>query len=324
MTTRILIFSVVLLALGGLALPLAQSSDGSKSSPSKDASSPTSAKQPEALDKRLGDIEAQLKKLDKVLERLQEQPAAKTAEAGDADGYPTVAPKAPDPQVAKLKRELASLKLQMERMNETMSVIAEPPDVDKAEAPAPPPRAAPTVQKRDTGHSLKEIGFSISVLLFGCLIICLVLYFVLKHRKEWDVWSVQIVILTLIIVPGAFLITAGYGQQQITPLVGLLGTVAGYLLGQKDPQTGQRTGGVVGGIVSAVTGHPQGAPAAPQQASPQAAAAPRPAAAAVTAPAPKPAAPAAGPAPASGPAGSNGTAPASASRPAEATAPEKA
>jgi ABC-type xylose transport system permease subunit len=39
--------------------------------------------------------------------------------------------------------------------------------------------------------------------------------------------------LVLIIVAAVFLIVAGYTEQQIAPVMGLLGTIAGYLLGSR-------------------------------------------------------------------------------------------
>ncbi|QTA83229.1 Uncharacterized protein dnl_56240 [Desulfonema limicola] len=41
---------------------------------------------------------------------------------------------------------------------------------------------------------------------------------------------------TLVIVSGLFLITAGYSQEQISPMIGLLGTTAGYLLGKTETE----------------------------------------------------------------------------------------
>ncbi len=43
---------------------------------------------------------------------------------------------------------------------------------------------------------------------------------------------VKFVTITLIIISTLFLITAGYSNNQIAPAVGLLGTIAGYLLGR--------------------------------------------------------------------------------------------
>lgn len=77
-----------------------------------------------------------------------------------------------------------------------------------------------------------EIILSLSVLVFGLLILGGQLLMLLKLRQGWNVNSMRVAGLTLVITAGIFLITAGYSQEQIAPMVGLLGTIAGYLLGK--------------------------------------------------------------------------------------------
>lgn len=48
--------------------------------------------------------------------------------------------------------------------------------------------------------------------------------------------------LTLVVTAGLFLITAGYSETQIAPMMGLLGTIAGYLLGKEAADDGGRNG----------------------------------------------------------------------------------
>lgn len=71
---------------------------------------------------------------------------------------------------------------------------------------------------------------SASVLVFG-LIICLLAAFLLKQGKSAD--NVLKTLGTiLIIVASLFLVVAGYSDKQIAPVIGLLGTIVGYLLGK--------------------------------------------------------------------------------------------
>ena len=83
-----------------------------------------------------------------------------------------------------------------------------------------------------SGHTVSEICLSIGVLVFGALLMGLEVLVMLKQNKYWDAWSFKILGLTLVITAGLFLVVAGYSQNQIAPMMGLLGTVAGYLLGQ--------------------------------------------------------------------------------------------
>ena len=82
---------------------------------------------------------------------------------------------------------------------------------------------------------LDALYLSLSILVFG-LILCLVEIFVLFKKKDvcWDQSTIRVFGLTLVIVFGAFLITAGYSEYQIASMMGLLGTVAGYLLAKTD------------------------------------------------------------------------------------------
>ena len=86
---------------------------------------------------------------------------------------------------------------------------------------------------RTQGHLGIEIGLSIGVLVFGAIIMLAEICLMIKQNKYWDSWSLKILGLTLVLVSGLFLIVAGYSQDQTAPMMGLLGTVAGYLLGSE-------------------------------------------------------------------------------------------
>ncbi len=84
------------------------------------------------------------------------------------------------------------------------------------------------------GRSTTEIYLSLAVLLFGLIILGLQIGIMFKVGKGWGSNSIRITGITLVIVSGLFLITAGYTQDQIAPMIGLLGTIAGYLLGKSE------------------------------------------------------------------------------------------
>lgn len=79
--------------------------------------------------------------------------------------------------------------------------------------------------------SSQEVWLSLGVLVFG-MIIVLAQAWIINSRKEPLNQSLKYLSVTLIIVGSLFLVTAGYGNSQIAPIIGLLGTVAGYLLGR--------------------------------------------------------------------------------------------
>jgi hypothetical protein len=71
---------------------------------------------------------------------------------------------------------------------------------------------------------------SATVLLFGFLTLCLAAY-VIRRGHPWEA-VLKIFGMVLIVVLTVFLIVAGYDDKQIAPAMGLLGTIAGYLLGK--------------------------------------------------------------------------------------------
>lgn len=75
-----------------------------------------------------------------------------------------------------------------------------------------------------------ELGWG--VLVFGALIIGLEITLMLRLKKGWGTQSIRIVGITLVIIAGLFLIVTGYSQEQIAPMIGLLGTITGFLLGK--------------------------------------------------------------------------------------------
>jgi asparagine N-glycosylation enzyme membrane subunit Stt3 len=82
-----------------------------------------------------------------------------------------------------------------------------------------------------TPLSRYEFTLSLIVLAFGLIIILLEI-FLIRSKKISSEDTIKFIIITLIITSTLFLITAGYSNDQIAPAVGLLGTIAGYLLGR--------------------------------------------------------------------------------------------
>ena len=78
----------------------------------------------------------------------------------------------------------------------------------------------------------KEVALSIVVLLFAIIVISVVLIAFRKHLSDKSEEIGRFGIVTILISGALFLITAGFSNTQIAPAYGLLGTIAGYLLGQ--------------------------------------------------------------------------------------------
>jgi hypothetical protein len=78
---------------------------------------------------------------------------------------------------------------------------------------------------------------SVGVLVFGLVVLGMIVLLRLKAASA-ESTTFRLFGLTLVITAGLFLIVAGYSQQQIAPMMGLLGTVAGYLLGKSEDVKG--------------------------------------------------------------------------------------
>lgn len=93
------------------------------------------------------------------------------------------------------------------------------------------------------------IGLSLGILTFGGLLVAFQMLVMIMQKRYWDDRSLKMVGLTIIVTAGMMLVAAGYSKDQAAPMMGLLGTVAGYLLGKGE---------------SALAGAGAGATAAPE------------------------------------------------------------
>ncbi len=111
------------------------------------------------------------------------------------------------------------------------------PDPDAALAIDQPPVAAGEeagVQALDQRwHQPVEIAFSLAVLAFGFALIVLFTRAIGPPGGPWRSVYLRLVVLTIVVTAGLFVVVAGYTQDQIAPMMGLLGTLVGYLLGRE-------------------------------------------------------------------------------------------
>ncbi len=80
--------------------------------------------------------------------------------------------------------------------------------------------------------SANAMTISSVVLGFGLLVLFLATYLLKSGRSPESILRIFGTI--LIIVASIFLVVAGYSNNQIAPVMGLLGTIAGYLLGKEE------------------------------------------------------------------------------------------
>ena len=90
--------------------------------------------------------------------------------------------------------------------------------------------AAPVEQAATWWSVTNAMTISMAVLIFG-LITVLIAAYLMRHERNGQL-VLRALTTILIITFAVFLIVAGYSDQQIAPAFGLLGTLAGYLLGK--------------------------------------------------------------------------------------------
>lgn len=88
--------------------------------------------------------------------------------------------------------------------------------------------------------SKQEFSLSSQLLVFAFAIV-VVEAFVIKLSAINSDGAIRLLTVTLILISILYLTTAGYGSQQITAATGLLGTIAGYLLGRSSGRDNQPT-----------------------------------------------------------------------------------
>ncbi|GAB3358706.1 hypothetical protein GCM10027430_29410 [Lysobacter tyrosinilyticus] len=80
-----------------------------------------------------------------------------------------------------------------------------------------------------------EIVLSLAVLVFALAALIIEAFIAVKAQKPWSPQSITRAFgLTMILSFSMLLIVAGYDKDQIAPVMGLLGVIAGYLLGNAD------------------------------------------------------------------------------------------
>ena len=89
------------------------------------------------------------------------------------------------------------------------------------------PPKAPTAWWSTTS----AMTMSAIVLIFGLIVIVFATHLIQRGKSSEAVLRIFGTI--LIIVIAVFLVVAGYSDTQISPVMGLLGTIAGYLLGKE-------------------------------------------------------------------------------------------
>lgn len=74
-----------------------------------------------------------------------------------------------------------------------------------------------------------ELLLSLFFLGFGLLVVAFEVYLVRKDKITLD-YAYKCIVITVIIICSSILVTAGYSNNQISGVLGILGSIAGYVM----------------------------------------------------------------------------------------------
>lgn len=120
------------------------------------------------------------------------------------------------------------------------------------QAPPPPPQDLPAVTpaKVNAAQAFSQIQagsffsdrsllLTFIILFFGLLALVL-LYLMIKHERigraafELREFELRIFTITILVFGSLLVVSAGFGTDQLGPVIGFFGTIAGYILGRGD------------------------------------------------------------------------------------------
>lgn len=103
-----------------------------------------------------------------------------------------------------------------------------------------------------------QVALVVAVLLFGIFVLILQLFLIKKNDTRWDATMIlRFNLIGVVLIAGLLLVVAGYSELQIASMMGLLGTVAGYLLGAR---TTHESPGATSTVTHQVAAIPQASP----------------------------------------------------------------
>jgi hypothetical protein len=85
---------------------------------------------------------------------------------------------------------------------------------------------------REIPLTSQELLLSGAVLLMGAIVLTLLFLLVRTRRVPADA-ILRTITVPLVVISALFMVTAGYSTSDVAPVIGLLGTIVGYLLGDR-------------------------------------------------------------------------------------------
>ncbi|WP_298157146.1 hypothetical protein [Flavobacterium sp.] len=113
--------------------------------------------------------------------------------------------------------------------SQNMSAVNEPPNGNME---------ATAVSSKRVSFPMSPTAFQLSLCVLGFGVLLIIGEIVLVYRLNISPQdTIKFILVSVIVIGSLYLITAGYTNDQIAPAMGLLGTIAGYLLGKMGPES---------------------------------------------------------------------------------------
>jgi len=98
----------------------------------------------------------------------------------------------------------------------------------------PPPAKKIVAPDKYSFLTDSEFFLAMAILIFGVIAIVFQFFLLRKDKSEY---GIKLYVVTVLVVVTVFLIPAGFSKEQMSPVMGLLGTIAGYLLGHLEKKS---------------------------------------------------------------------------------------
>jgi len=98
------------------------------------------------------------------------------------------------------------------------------------------PHVAADLAQSGSLFSFAEISLTWIIFIFG--LIALGIFFLLVHYGKATPYLIRIYVIIILVFGTLLVVSSAYTTEQVAPIVGFFGTIAGYLLGRTEKQPG--------------------------------------------------------------------------------------
>lgn len=107
--------------------------------------------------------------------------------------------------------------------------------LDQLPVENPPPITAPAAAHlRETGSFFSPTEMTLTWVILGFGVIAILVFFLLVRRDPFTPFAMRMYVVLILVFGTLLVVSSAYTTDQIAPVVGFFGTIAGYLLGRSE------------------------------------------------------------------------------------------